>query len=261
MNYANKPELQERLAAEYALGTLRGAARARFQRWMREDAAIALAVARWEGRLAPMTSAVTAVEPPARVWRAVKERLGASRQRTGRAGATARGVWESIVFWRNLGLAASGMAAALLAAIVLIAPQPPLPAPPPVVLRVPQTIPSGEMAASYLAVLSDPKTQKPFIVVSAGRNSTDLWVKTLDPSIHVADRSLELWALPAGQAPKSLGLVTAADKMATIKLAAAADRALGDVPALAVSLEPRGGSPTGAPTGPVLFSGPCVKYW
>jgi anti-sigma-K factor RskA len=30
---------------------------------------------------------------------------------------------------------------------------------------------------------------------------------------------------------------------------------------LAVSLEPMGGSPTGEPTGPVMYSGPCVKYW
>ena len=46
-----------------------------------------------------------------------------------------------------------------------------------------------------------------------------------------------------------------------LKLVAAADQALGDVPALAISLEPPGGSPTGQPTGPVLYSGPCVKYW
>jgi anti-sigma-K factor RskA len=48
---------------------------------------------------------------------------------------------------------------------------------------------------------------------------------------------------------------------ATLQLAAPADRALGDIPLLAVSLEPKGGSPTGAPTGPVLYSGPCVRYW
>jgi anti-sigma-K factor RskA len=46
-----------------------------------------------------------------------------------------------------------------------------------------------------------------------------------------------------------------------VKLAAAADQSLGDVPALAISLEPQGGSPTGQPTGPVLYTGPCVKYW
>jgi len=109
-------------------------------------------------------------------------------------------------------------------------------------------------------VLSDPKSQKPVLVVSAGVKSDQLWIKTLDPAIHVADKSLELWALPAGAAPKSLGLIAESDK-AALKLVAAADQSLGDIPALAVSLEPKGGSTTGAPTGPVLFTGPCIKYW
>jgi anti-sigma-K factor RskA len=248
VNLAHRTELQERLAAEYALGTLRGAARTRFARWMRDDAAIALAVARWETRLAPLAVAVAPVEPPARLWSAIEKRIGAPAR---------RGLWDNVAFWRGLSLTASGMAAALLGAIALLAPHPPQPAPPPVVLRVP----SAEMAASYLAVLTDPKTQRPAIVVSASRNSAELWVKTLDPAIHVADKSLELWALPAGGAPRSLGLVAAADKPVTLRLAAAADQSLGNVPALAVSLEPAGGSRTGAPTGPVLFSGPCVKSW
>jgi anti-sigma-K factor RskA len=46
-----------------------------------------------------------------------------------------------------------------------------------------------------------------------------------------------------------------------VKLAAAADKSLANVPALAVSLEPKGGSPTGRATGPVLAVGPCVKFW
>src|SRR6185503_14478355 len=190
------------------------------------------------------------VRPPARVWRAIQERIG---------GAPARsdGIWGNLAFWRNLGLAASGTAAGLLAAIVFIAPQAPSPAPAPVVVRVP----SSEMAATYLAVLSDPKTQRPVLVVSAGRSSNELWVKTLDPAIHVPDRSLELWALPPGQPPKSLGVIAASEKMTALKLVAAADQAFAEVPALAVSLEPPGGSPTGAPTGPVLYTGPFLKYW
>lgn len=248
MDIRHNKELKERLAAEYALGTLRGRARERFRRWMTEDAAIARAAAEWEMRLAPMTAAIAPVSPPARVWRAIQERLEAGQARAG-------GVWANLVFWRNLGLAASGMAAALLVAIGFIAPQAPAPAP--VVLRVP----SNEMAATYLAVLSDLKTQKPMLVVSAGRNSNDLWVKTLDPAIHVPDKSLELWALPPGQAPKSLGVVVPSEKMTALKLAAVADQSLAEVPAFAISLEPKGGSPTGTPTGPVLFTGPCVKYW
>lgn len=250
MDLHRKPELQQRLAAEFALGTLRGRARQRFRSFLAEDPALAAAVQDWELRLAPLAAAVGPVQPPARVWRAIQQRIGGAPRR-------ADGIWANLAFWRNLGLAASGMAAGLLAAIAFIAPQAPSPAPAPVVVRVP----SGEMAATYLAVLSDPKTQRPMLVVSAGRSSNELWVKTLDPAIHVPERSLELWALPPGQAPRSLGVIAPSEKMTALKLIATADQALAEVPTLAVSLEPPGGSPTGAPTGPVLYTGPFLKYW
>lgn len=247
MNWKGNAGLQDRLAAEYALGTLRGHARERFKRWMRADAGLRRAAGEWEARLAPMAHAVREVRPPARVWEAVAARIGAAPPRAG--------WWDSLALWRTLGLAASGMAAALLGLAVLLPPAP-APAPPPVVVQVP----SREVGEAYLAVLSDPKTQKPVLLVSAGRKSTELFVKTLDRSIHVPQGSLELWALPPGHAPKSLGVLGADDKL-KLKLHAVADESLGNVPALAVSLEPAGGSPTGAPTGPVLFSGPCVRHW
>jgi anti-sigma-K factor RskA len=244
---SGKPELQERLAAEYALGTLRGLARARFARALREDAVLARAVAEWEARLAPLADAVPAVQPPARLWRAIEARLPAARAR----------LWESVAFWRGLGLATSGAAAVLLAAVATLQPPAPVPAPAPVVLKVP----SAEMAEVYLAVLQDPKTQKPLVLASVNQRSDQMQVRTLDPSIRVAGKDLELWALPAGGgAPRSLGLIGAGER-ATVRLAALAERSLADVPALALSLEPQGGSPTGAPTGPVLAAGPCVKFW
>ena len=248
MNWRRNVSLQDRLAAEYVLGTLRGAARARFAGWMRDDAALRHRVREWESRLLPMAAAVRDKSPPARVWASIAARVGApSGQR-----AT---LWDSLGFWRALGLSASGMAAALLALSVAVQPGQ-RPAPSPVIVQVP----SNEVGAAYLAVLSDPKTQRPVLLVSAGRKSSDLFVKTLDPSIHVDAKSLELWALPSGGAPKSLGVLGADDRM-KFRLHAVADESLGNVPALAVSLEPRGGSPTGAPTGPVLFSGPCVRHW
>jgi anti-sigma-K factor RskA len=139
--------------------------------------------------------------------------------------------------WRTAGLVASGAVAAALFMTVL----------------------RGPFGASYVAVLSDPRAQKPVLLVSAGRRSSELRVKTLDPAIHVADASLELWALPKGGKPKSLGVVTGAK--AVLQLVSSADRSLSDVPMLAVSLEPKGGSRTGVPTGPMLYSGPCVKDW
>ena len=234
MNYKNKPELHERLAAEYALGTLRGQARTRLRRWMQEDAGIARAVSEWEARLAPLAQTVAPKRPPARLWRDIEARLGPPNPAKDRR-----------AFWRALGLVASGAAAALVFMTVLLTLQKP--------------------ESGYVALLSDQRTQKPALIVSARRDATELRVRTLDPAIQVSDASLELWALPKGGKPKSLGLIFDGDKpganRAVLRLAAAADKTLSDVPMLAVSLEPRGGSPTGAPTGPVLYSGPCVKDW
>ncbi len=252
MNWKQNPMLQDRLAAEYVLGTLRGPARARFARWMREDAALRRKVAEWDARILPMSVAVPERPAPARVWEAVASRTGAH---TAPAAPAARTLWNSLVLWRSLGLAASGMAAALLVLAIVMPPRQ-AEAPPPVLVRAP----SGALGAAYIAVLSDAKTQKPVLLASAARDSTQLFVKTLDKSIHVDGGSLELWALPSGKAPRSLGVLAAGDKL-KLALHAPADESLGDVPALAVSLEPRGGSPTGAPTGPVLFSGPCVRHW
>jgi anti-sigma-K factor RskA len=231
LNCKGKPGLRERLAAEYALGTLRGRARERLKRWMRDDAELAREVAKWEARLAPLAQAVAPVAPPARVWNALQTRL---------EGARDAGHKLSFSVWKALGWMASGAAAALIAVAVLL--------------------PSREPAhAAYVAVLSDPKTTRAVLVATAGQADKVLRVNTLDPSIQVSGRSLELWALPRDGKPKSLGVIGA--ERAALRLDAPADKALGNVPALAISLEPPGGSPTGQPTGPVLYSGPCVKYW
>jgi len=232
LNCKGKPELRERLAAEYALGTLRGRARARLKRWMRDDAELAREVAKWEARLAPLAQAVAPVAPPARVWNALQNRLEVNPKGARRM---------SFSVWKALGLMASGAATALLAIAIL------LPS-----LR--DTSP-----AAYVAVLSDAKTNRAVLVATAGQADKVLRVNTLDPSIQVSGRSLELWALPRDGKPKSLGVIGA--ERAALRLDAPADKALGNVPALAISLEPPGGSPTGQPTGPVLYSGPCVKYW
>ena len=229
MNCRDKPELRERLAAEYALGTLRGRARERLQRWMREDPLLLKEIRAWEAKLAPLAGAVAPVAPPARVWREIERRIEGPAK-------------KPFSFWKALGLMASGAVAALLFVAVLL--------------------PSERWGtqAAYVAVLSDSKTNQPVLVATADRADKVLRVNVLNPAIHVSGRSLELWALPRGGKPRSLGVVSDQERGA-LKLVAAADQALGDVPTLAISLEPAGGSPTGQPTGPVLYTGPCVKYW
>ena len=251
MNLARNPELQDRLAAEYVLGTLRGPARARFQTLMARDANLRRSVEEWQERLVPIASAVAPVQPPRRVWERIAARTAAPF-----GPAAAGGLWDSLAFWRGLGLIASGATAALLAAVVVFAPEAPRPAPAPQIVRVPV----DEMPAAYFAVLTDAKSQKAVLAVSATRTSNQLVVRRLDDSIVVPGRSLELWALPPGRAPRSLGVVATQDRH-TVRLDDRADAALHDAAVLAVSLEPPGGSPTGSPTGPVLYTGPCIRTW
>jgi anti-sigma-K factor RskA len=81
-----------------------------------------------------------------------------------------------------------------------------------------------------------------------------LRVRIVKPWSNIGDKSLELWVLPTEGAPRSLGLVpnTGGDTLIRVRTNDARMQAAN---ALAVSLEPAGGSPTQLPTGPVLCSG------
>src|SRR5207249_2308983 len=114
--------------------------------------------------------------------------------------------------------------------------------------------PTQRAEESIVIVLAG-QDSKPALVATADRGGHYLTIKAVTPVPLAPDRALELWALPEQGNPRSLGLVSASG-IARIALVAPAGTALQNIPALAVSLEPRGGSPTGLPTGPVLYSGP-----
>lgn len=75
MNYG-RPELGERLAADYVLGMMPARARQRFERVMAHDATLAARVAGWSERLGPLDEATADQTPPAHVWRHIEQRIG-----------------------------------------------------------------------------------------------------------------------------------------------------------------------------------------
>ncbi|MDQ3261668.1 MAG: hypothetical protein M3Q00_12960, partial [Pseudomonadota bacterium] len=105
MNYRN-PKLRDMLAGEYALGTLYGPARRRFERLMRDDATLRLTVAEWAERLEPMSQAVAPVNPPRRVWRKIEQRIFKSKPGTS--------LFQSLNFWRGVAMITSSVALGLL---------------------------------------------------------------------------------------------------------------------------------------------------
>jgi anti-sigma-K factor RskA len=233
MNYT--PERANAIAAEYVLGTLTSRARTRVASLIAADPRWGETVRAWEERLLPLAESLSQVAPPARVWTAIQSRIQ-GRASTESAHGT---VWTNLGLWRGLTLA--GFATALALALVVLTP--------------PREAPIETM----VAVLAG-QDAKPVFVASADRAGRILTVKAIEPVQPGADRALELWALPSSGNPRSLGLIPATG-LTRLTLPAPAGTALQSIPALAVSLEPAGGSPTGLPTGPVLYSGPIQRLY
>ena len=266
MEYRNKPQLRDALAAEYVLGTLAGRARRRFEAWLKPDAALRLTVSEWEARLTPMAAVIEEVLPPKRLWERVSAAIApkpASTNASPHASphASRPSLWHNLVFWRGFGLTAAGAAAALLVFVGV--------RPPEIVERiqvvekvVERAVPVADGTAahqpSYVAALKDGKGET-MLMIYAGRKAGEMWVKFMGTSMP-ADASLELWGLDMHGNPKSLGIVKAMGKN-MIKLPDVADKSLGDFKKLAVSMEPMGGSTSGKPTGPVMYSGDCMTVW
>lgn len=234
MKFADE-QLRDALAARYAVGTLQGAARRRFERSLRESPALRAHVAQWQARLAPLDAAVEPVQPPAHVWRSIERRLGRRR-----AGGWGR-LWDSLGFWR-------GSAAAALAGMLALA------------VGLALLLPRLGASDMMVVVMSDDRAS-PAMTVSwrvDDRGSKRLRIRVLGHASMDAGTAWELWMLPGGDAkPVSLGLISTHETQHLEipgELAAAVDAAYG----MAMSVEPEGGSPTGRPTGPVLYSGACT---
>jgi anti-sigma-K factor RskA len=233
MNFGDQ-ERADAVAGEYVLGTLRGRARARFERLARSQRSVADALRGWQERLLPLAETLRPVEPPARVWAAILARIGEGTASSARAPLWARAGW-----WRGLALASVAVAVALAVAFFR---------------------PAAERPEGTLVVVLAGQDSKPALIAATDRSSRYLTVSAVAPLTVAGDRALELWMLPAQGNPRSLGLVLPAGS-ARVALPSTADQALRDIPALAISLEPKGGSPTGLPTGPVLYSGPVRRLY
>ena len=218
------PAERDILAGEYVLGTLDARAAAEVVAALPADAALRAAVEGWEARLAPLQAAIPPEAPPPGLWDRIEAALPGAPARTP---APARRPWLDL--WRGWAIGASAVAAGLALVVVLR----PAPAPP-----------------GLMTVLLTQRDQ-PAWVVEADRSGA-LRLASLNPRPIEEGRVMQLWALPQGAtAPTSLGLIPSEGRLtvtpATLRPAPGM--------LIEISLEPPGGSPTGRPTGPILFIG------
>ena len=220
------PDLLDQLAGQYVLGTLRGRARRRFERVIENNPAARAAVQRWEDRFVGMLKHVKPEAPSKEVWLAIERRLGLT--------PTSSSLFDSIRHW--LGARWGVVALASVAALAIVVG----------VLMQRSTPPLSE-----IAVIEQTECGTLWHV-RAEANSASLVIDATSCVKIDAAHAYELWALPAsGAAPVSLGLLPTRGH-ATLALNAAQRSALSGANKIAVSLEPPRGSPTGAPTGPII---------
>lgn len=225
-------------AGEYVLGTLSAAERAEVERALPADPILRAAVEEWERRLAPLVSLVPEVAPGAHVWAGIERRLGAASANVvsmpDRSGVER--LRRSVRLWQAA-TAAAGALAAGLALFIAAGPRPPAPEP------------------EYVAVVNR-GGDLPALIVRVDTREGVVRVRSVAAEAP-PDRSLELWVIAGSAAPRSLGLVQQAGGPLSIPAEARGPALEGAT--LAVSVEPRGGSPTGAPTGPVVYSGRLIR--
>ena len=229
MDYG-RPSLAEALAIDYVIGTLRGPARRRFEALLPAHAMLREATRSWQERLMPLTAIIAPVQPSGEVWRRISDRLESGNA----AGSSApRSAWQRLSFWRAF--AAFASIAAIGLAVLLGNPQP---QPPPVLVVLAATnAAGGGIAASA-------------IIASISGDRATLVTRSIVPVAARVDRSLELWAVPTQGAPRSLGLLPGGNGSVALRA-----KVLAGADTLAVSVEPAGGSPTGAPSGPIVYAG------
>ena len=219
------------LAAEYALGLLTPAEHATVAARLRTDAALRADLSFWRGRLAALDTQFAETLAPAAVWPELERRLFADGKRAG--------WWNSLALWRGVS------AAALAVAVIAIG----------VNLATPRPDPNA-FAAQLVAALS---AQGSNVSVVALYNATTGQVRlTTISGSAIPDKDYELWAIEGSNPPKSMGVIPVGRSM-DVKVSPDILAGFGPGTTLAISLEPKGGSKTGAPTGPVVEAGKAAQ--
>lgn len=212
------------LIGEYMLGSLRGGARRRFERALREEPAVALRLRTLQQEFTPRYSEGIAEKPSAGGWQRLVRELNLSRHRA---------PWYSRAsFLRGWAL---GATAALVLGVMFVT------------LRTtpdPTRIPIAQLAV---------KGAPPNVTAALSRDGGTLELRAARPMVAGPSQSYELWVIPQGGTPISLAVLGQVDGALRVREAHRGQLRKGAV--LAITVEPLGGSPTGGPTGPVILSG------
>ena len=266
MNIHHTPALLDHLAAAYAVGMLRPRVRRRLEAHARAHPVVRAQIVVWQERMSGLTELQPEVAPDANVWKRIENLVQVSPAvpaKPSRADAAAAdllaGFQRALGWWKVAGWTAGAAAAAGVVASVSVSIERAELSDALAQSRAQEAVLTAQVKSAtrieYVAVLSDDRAQASMLVTFDPAQQR-LTLKRVGGYQEAVDRSLQLWALPPGQSPQSLGVL---GRDALVRLTAQSGQ-VSEVPALAISLEPQGGAPAGSgPTGPVLFKGALLK--
>ncbi len=227
------------LAAEYVLGTLSHAERSEAEVRRQRDAAFSAAVLGWERRLGPLAEDVVAVPPPPGLYDKIRAQIGLSSNIVSFR-AREQAIVRRADRWRNMAAGMTALAASLAGVVVW------------------QDYQRRQMPTQYVAVLQTGEASPAFLLTCDTKNNKFVISAMQKPP--EPEKSYQLWLVHNDMPePKSLGVYD--DSAMDVRPMASSGK-MHDMMmdgTYAVSLEPKGGSPTGLPTGPVVFSGKLFK--
>lgn len=219
------------LAGEYVLGTLSLADRRRVEAARADDIGLDREIIAWEARLGALSEQEAEATPSPELFERISAAIATTKSSGfGKPQATARPrINRGWAFGAGLLVVLGGMAG----------------------IAIDRTLRPATLSNSLVAVINRDVTE-PALIVRVDLASGTVSVRPVATE-KPENRDFELWYVAAKAAPKSLGVI---DAKALTRREVKTEIANGAI--LAISVEPIGGSPTGAPTGPVIYSGKLI---
>ncbi|HFD86412.1 MAG TPA: hypothetical protein ENJ35_01915 [Gammaproteobacteria bacterium] len=245
------PEVYERLAAEYVLGTLKGRALERFEKLIYQRPYIRYAVEVWEDRLNPLAEMAPEVAPPNRVWKSIKKEItqqsreiadnSSSGQRSGQGFLATLGLLRGAALWQ----AATAVLAVALGLKMLLP-----------ITENPEPMPT----LAYVSVLEG-AGDKPMAVTMGDMKRRIVSVRLMETPKVQDKQVLELWAIKGpDSAPVRVGVVPSHRKQSYFKLSKEEWQKMQGAKQFAITFEPSGRKEFDQPTGPVMYKGKCIDF-
>lgn len=231
-NHSDSGNGDQPLVAEYVLGVLDAAEHAKISKLIAADPKLQAEVRFWQSRLSSLDESFEEVTPAPEIFDKIKGRLYGTTAYTGPFAA----IWNSLALWRGL-TAGALVVSALAIGLTILQPAP---------------ITPEKFATQLVAALDAEGSSVKFLALYDSQTGN---VRLASLSGDIApDRDFELWFIEGDTTPISLGVVPLDEKVA-VPLSAEMQATIGEGTVFALTLEPKGGSPTGSATGPIVAAG------